>query len=288
MQIYREHELAPALSDELQQSSDCSLFAIIDGTGAPDALYHFFRYAPEANYHPLFLGTDLEHCLPHSPYLAHISLSQVEYMELASQTRQGVLWFTSPLTLHQQIDFWKCRLYVHTDNVDTRLFRYWSGPITHHYLAALKPEQQQQFLSPVASIATPDADSRQWTLRTIQPSNKIHLPLPLDTWTIPEHHLDIFNDRFEHIQISEIEAALWSRIPETLDQTYPAFIPQRIAAGINQARQLELHSDYALEKFIECQFRWGNDFWRHPDFAELWEASNTEQGFLSRIENAIY
>lgn len=286
MQTCREQELIPVLLNHTGQGqSSPPLYALIDGTGSSNALYNFFRHAPEADYHPLFLGTNLADCLPHSPYLVQLTPQHTTFLELGRQPLQGMVWFTSPYTLEQQIAFWKNRLFVQLPDYETALFRYWSGPVLNRYLATLSLSQQQQFLLPVSVIATPSAESRQWHLWNIHDALDTNPVIGLrdpETWTLSQDQLQAFNQQFEDILINEIEAELWVAMPAYLERIHPAFIAQRIRAGIRQARQLTLQSDEALYQFVECQLRWGDDFWNRPAFQSLWQAQNGESIFIER------
>lgn len=285
MQSLKEHELATALRAAVEPKADTKLFALVDGTSRSDALYTFFRYAPEADYHPLFLGTDLEDCLPNSPYLAQISLDQQEFLSLGSQTKLGVIWFTSTASIEQQTDYWKSRLYAQLPDAELTLFRYWSGPILTRFLNLLTHQEQQQFLAPVADIATPDHDARLWQLRQIQPSHQVSAHCPASSWPLTEQQIAGFQDQFEKIRLHELEADLWTSIPDTLERFHPAVIQPHIEAGVQQAQQLKLHSDHAIHRFVECQFLWGIDFWQRPEFGAVWKDQNLETRFIDTAEN---
>lgn len=280
----RERELLFVLIDQLKQNKNELLYALVDGTGENSTLYEFFRHAPDANYYPLFLGTEHENCLPHSPYLAHVESNHHEFIRCCTDTGHNIIWFTSPYTLEAQIDFWQSRLYCDLPDGGSILFRFWNGYILNRYLSSLNKEQIADFLPAVIQVFTPERKTQLWHHYIVQDQNSMPALHP-DAWVIEQEHLIGFEDSFKRIQHRDIETELWERIPDTLGNIHPAFIPAEIDVGLQSANQMGLMSYEGQVRYIECQLRWGRFFWKDQLFKDIWNGSDVDRTFLGRLKS---
>jgi len=276
-QHYRELELHQALTSMAECAGQDLLFAILDGTGSEPVLQHFFRYAPEAEYYPLFLGTELADCVPNSPYLVQIPLTATDFVQQVSDTRCSVIWFSSRWTLEQLVPFWQCRLYGELPDQSATLLRCWNGTILEQLLLPLSAEAQQRFLPPVAELLTPDQKLRQWQRRPIHSPPDLHY----SRWQITPAQLAVFNIPLQLLQVRDLETQLWTSAPELLEQIHPALISSVIAEGLQTAGQLGLLEDESVADFVRCSLHWGKDFWRHPQLEALWRNDQSDSKFLA-------
>lgn len=277
--FFRDNQLPEVLAEAFKPPGQ-GLFILIDGTASSPLLERFFRYAPDAEYHPLFLGTDLEPCLPYSPYLAQISLRQMEFIQACS-CECSPIWFTSPIPMEQQLDFWQSRLYAGLPDGRELLFRYWCPKILEPFIQNSESSSVQRFLRPAIQLITPLPLQRQFTLRTIQADSETDAT-PF-SWQFSESDLTVFEDSFTELQRREIENYLWCHTPEIMERTHPTLIARKISSGLDQGQKLGLYHDDALCRFIEYQLRWGDGFWQHEYFLDVWKAPDPGESFLVKL-----
>ncbi|MEE2731473.1 MAG: DUF4123 domain-containing protein [Pseudomonadota bacterium] len=277
----KDSELPDVLFDIIRERPERCVYALIDGTANDVMLSHFFQTAPDAAYYPLFLGTDLEDCIPRSPYLVQIRSKHLDFIHYCCD-EPAPIWFTSPLPIAQQPDFWKSRLYVELTDGRQPLFRYWSAGILEPFISTLEQSQARQFLAPVEHLITRLSGQRCWHSRHIQTGTTTHATP--GSWQLTEPHLQAFQTHFSRILAREMENSLWDRIPELLSRIHPILIPHKIQNGLNKGTELGLNRDAALSRFIECQLRWGENFWEQDGFQGLWCRSGSDNDFLERLE----
>lgn len=279
--FFRDSQLPEVLTGILGQQPDGHIFVLVDGTTDSPLLERFFRYAPDADYHPLFLGTDMEDCLPYSPYMAQISLRHMEFIQTCTWECSPI-WFTSPIPMERQLDFWKSRLYTGLPDGRHLLFRYWNPKILGPFVQDTDPTVAQSFLRPVVNLITPHPIQRQFAYHTIQPSIEVRA-IP-GSWPFPESALKVFEQSFSQLQSREIENHLWANAPEIMEQVHPALVPIKINAGLECGLKLGLSRDDALCRFVECQMRWGDGFWQHEAFQSIWQQPDPGELFLAKLE----
>lgn len=284
--LLKESQLRPALLEHLEQAGGESLFALVDGTANSGALYELFRYAPDAEYHPLFLGTEHEPCLPHSPYVVMIDSTHQDFMHRCSDTHLGIAWFTSPYSLNRQVDFWQNRLYCRLPEGSTMLCRFWNGHILNRYLAALSAEQHRAFLPLTNNVFTPVRSERLWHHHA-QHDALSSPTVASDSWTIDEAQLQPFVAEFKRIQLNDIEAALWESIPNVLDRIHPNLRSHQISAGLVSGQQRGVSYHQALSRYVECYLLWGEHFWRHRLFEGIWNKPDTDKAFFQCLLDNI-
>lgn len=281
---FRESELEQALQQLKDESGQDNLFAIIDGTNDGPALTHFFRDAPQSEYYPLFLGTELEYCLPRSPYLVDAESVPSSFIRNASDTRLNLIWFTSDWSMIELVPFWQCRMFCDLPDGQSPLFRCWNGAILNRILQFLSVEQRALFLPPTTNLVLPNQDQRWW-----QPW-RIRLELTPDTensmqkqnyqtWQIDNGQLRAFSNQFRDMHIRELESALWRSAPEYMQQVPPLLLNQLIEKGTHTAEVLGISSDQAIERFIKCQLQLGRDFWRKKGMENVWGKEDTDIRF---------
>ena len=241
-----DSELPDVLLGIIRERPEQCVYALIDGTANNVMLSHFFQTAPDAAYYPLFLGTDLEDCIPRSPYLVQIKSQHLDFIRHCCN-EPAPIWFTSPLPLSQQPDFWKSRLYVELPDGRQPLFRYWSAGILEPFIGTLDQSQAQQFLAPVEHLITPLSDQRCWLSRHIQTGATVHAKP--GSWRLAEPQLLAFQTHFSRIQAREMENSLWDRSPELLSRLHPALIPHRIQNGLNKGTELGLNGSPLLPPY---------------------------------------
>ena len=263
-----------------QQDSRLQLFGLIDGTVDDDNLEQFFLQAPEADYEPLFLGTDYEPCLPYSPYLVLLNQSSEGFLEQWGQwSEHGIIWWLSPLTLPEQAEFWRSLLQAILPTGETAVFRYWNAQVLRPYLHTCSPAERQQLLAPCHTLLMPDKH-RQWQCWSIGGGTLLSQE-SLPWWQIHPSHLAAFASNFDQVLADQIEDELWRIEPERLQHIYPAIIRNWIRLGIEQARSLRLTRDDSLLRFIQCQLHFGFEYWQHPELKPLWlEDKHNESAFL--------
>lgn len=281
--LLRERELHPFLLRQLRQNENELLFVLVDGTGNNSAVYELFRYAPDANYYPLFLGTEHEDCLPYSPYLANITTDHHEFIQRCSETSHEIVWFTSPYALEPQISIWQSRLYCDLPDGRNTLFRFWNGDILNRYLSLLSVEQRIDFLPAATHIFTPERSTHLWHHYALQDQISM-ATLDPDHWRIKQEHLYSFEENFNHIQHQDIEAELWDKAPDTLEKIHPGFITTVIESGVKSALQLGLTTHEGQYRYVECQLRWGDFFWKESMFCTIWNGLETDRDFLERLQ----
>lgn len=276
----RDNQLPEVLKEVFARQPMLNLFLLIDGTANSPLLERFFRYAPDADYHPLFLGTDMEDCLPYSPYLAQISLRHLEFVQTCSAECTPI-WFTSPIPMEQQLDFWKSRLYAGLPDGRELLFRYWCPRILEPFIQNAAPSLAREYLNPVVHLITPLPLRRQFTHRHIQSISETKA-IP-GSWQFSEEALSVFQNSFAILQQREVENYLWCNAPDIMERTHPLLIPQKISAGLNEGYKLGLTQDVTLCRFVECQMRWGDGFWQHERFQGVWQQPNPGETFLDKL-----
>jgi hypothetical protein len=242
-QLVSEHDLECLLCKYIEASGSSNLYGFIDGTSESETLELFFRHAPEAEYYPLFLGTELERCLPKSPYLISIGQQSDFIHSVRGATDQQIIWFTSSIELDAQITYWKSLIHARLPNGELTLFRFWNGVTLHQYLMHLDRITQQSLLQPIQRLFTPSLTSDTWHLWSFSPLTN---PIPLQTngwWQIHQSHLSTFTNNFSNIQIQEIEDQLWRTMPDRLALYHPAHVTLIIREGLNNAINLGACSD---------------------------------------------
>ena len=203
----------------------------------------------------------------------------------ASNNKGGPIWFTSPFSLEQQLEFWKSRLFVVTPDGNQPLFRFWNAAILEPYVAAIPQLQVCNFLCPVESVIIPLTEKRDWHVRRLQSASETHTRI--NCWSLSEAELEIFEESFTRLHLREIESALWTAVPELMTQRHPATIPNLIESGLLQARRLGLSKDKNLTRFIESRLRWGENFWQHEQFAEVWGKPTTGALFIDMLTQIL-
>lgn len=282
--FFKQAQFPEMLSSMLAQNREQGLFILVDGTAGEKELQHFFHCAPDADYYPLFLGTDLEHCLPYSPYLAQITLEHVDFIGNTLPTHSVIL-FTSPLALLDQVEFWRNRLYATLPDGRQLLFRYWNPRIMEPYANHLSQDQVSAFLRPATHLITPIPCLQEWHLRFIQPSSKADNEL--DGWSVTEQQVMIFQDHFLKLQIRQTETQLWANIPEVMATLHPAILQRTIQTGLDTGKALGLVKDHSLVLFVESQLRWGENFWQHSLFSEIWHKETAERSFMIQVDSLL-
>ena len=269
-----EFVLCETIESLLTSQPQWRCFGLLDGIEPSPLLEQFLLLHPEADYQPLFLGTDYEPCLPASPYLVEINPVDSDFMRnWGSQASLGAIWFVSPFALGDQWQYWRSLLLASTEHNDNVLFRFWIGGIFRSCLNACTDVERSQLLAPSSCLFAPD-EKRQWQIfRNPIPPVALNPP-PMPWWHLREEHLQPFATSFDRILTDEIEDVLWRSLPDTLAGHYPAIIPLLINQGIQQARQLGLTGDQAITRFVQCQFYFTPDFWRAPQLDEIWHQPN--------------
>ena len=130
-------------------------------------------------------------------------------------------------------------------------------------------------------LVTPLPLQRQFTHRIIQSANET--TAAPGSWQFSESCLVIFDNSFTELQRREIENHLWCNVPELMERTHPALVAKKISAGLDEGQKLGLYQDDALCRFIEYQLRWGDGFWQHEYFQDVWKQSNPGESFLAKL-----
>jgi len=254
--LCHEQDLADTLAHWMKHYPDCQLFGFVDGTVESGLLEQFFLLEPEADYWPLFLGTEYEPCLPASPYLIRLDQVNGEFMaDWGNSVQQRMVWFLSSVPAAQQNEYWHSLMQAITPDGNTALFRFWNGEILAGYLLACSTEERQQLLKPAQIIFAPH-QQRQWRAYQLEAADRFSDAdfSPVDPWwQIQPHHLQYFDKAFDRILADEIEDRLWRRFPQHMNNYYPPILPQLIQAGISEARQQGLREEDILE-FVYRQF----------------------------------
>lgn len=280
-----EISLVDHLIDIRRGPSQRALYALIDGTGNSPALADFFRLAPNAEYFPLFLATDFEACIPHSPYLVGITREHSDYIfESGSKLKNDAIWFTSCLTLESLAPYFQSLTTVLLPNGNGVVFRYWSGQILQQYLRTLSLAQQQMFLPPIDTLYLPSRKDNHWQL--LQINNDV-LTKPIETspwWTLEQSQLEAFKESDQSIQVHDLEDQLWRLHPSALDKLQPSSIPFYLAHSIETAQSLGLKSDENIAQFAALQLNQHSTFWQQQPFQPIWQKPEVEKNFAALAE----
>ena len=274
-------ELVQHLQNLLASHPDLALFGLIDGTVENASLEQFFLLAPAAEYEPLFLTTEYAPCLPHSPYLINLTDADQSFLhEWGCWAEHRMLWWLSRYSLEQQAGHWRSLINVITPQEDNALFRFWDSRVLATYLPFCTDDERQQLLAPCHTLFIPQTH-RQWMRWTAPLMKELPAAPQAPWWQVQPKHLQGFQASFEQILVDAIEDDLWRLEPERLQHIYSPALPQLIRQGMQQARELGLHSDTALSAFVRCQLRFGARYWTHPSLEDLWHhPSLQDQTFL--------
>ena len=281
--LHHELELTTQLQARIQQNPTFALYGLIDGV-TPSALFDtFFLLEPEAEYCPLFLGTEYEPCLPASPYLVRLQNPTGHFMqEYGSQTHYPSIWFLSPYSLESQWRYWRSLLEAISPQGETAMFRFWHGAILGPYIQSCSDDERNRLLQPCRWLYAPE-QNRHWREWQLGATDQTELNQTPDGawWEIRPEHLKAFAPAFDDLLADAILDTLWQQLPEVMAAYYPAVVPVLIRNGITQARALGLRQDNAITVFVQCRFRWNDAFWRHPRLDSLWQQSGqTDAAFL--------
>ena len=270
-------ELVEALLEDIERPK--RWFALLDGTRPDGALTTFFLHGPEADYYPLFAGTELAPCLPYSAYLVAVTAKEYPWVEQASDTRTGVIWFRSSQSMRQQIPYWQGRMRASLNDASEWLFRYWDGQVLNRLLPVLSLRERAQLLGPAELLVVPDPDTGCWRYYQLAEQPQVRAPEPASPWILQAHHLAAFQAQFQGLQTEDFEVALWEQYSDLAARWHPLQFRRRVENGLNQGRRLGLNQAHGLLQFLVAQLRWGMDFWQQPPLSEIWTTANPEQEF---------
>lgn len=270
------HDLAlvDRIATLLSAQPQLRLCGLIDGIVENASLEQFFLLAPEADYEPLFLGTEHEACLPRSPYLFWLDNADASFLqEWGCWAQHGVTWYLSGYSLDEQASHWRSLVTVTTPEHNTAIFRFWDSRVLSPCLQFCTPDERLQLLAPCHGLFAPQIN-RYWQY---WPGASEQSDLTIRNspwWHMQPRHLQGYQTAFEQLRADEIEDTLWRQEPARIANLFPPALPTLIRQNMRQAESLGLTQQEAQGAFIRCQLRFGFDYWQHESLSDLWQSQS--------------
>lgn len=274
-------ELVDRIASLLSSLPHLRLCGLIDGTVENASLEQFFLLAPEAEYEPLFLGTEYEACLPHSPYLFCLDNADEPFLrEWGCWAQHSVIWYMSFHGLDEQARHWRNLITVTTPEHNTAIFRFWDSRVLSPCLQLCTPEERIKLLAPCHNLFAPQTN-RYWQYWPGASDQGELTTRNNPWWQMQPRHLQGYQTSFEQLRADEIEDTLWRLEPARVASLYPPAVPTLVRQNMRQAEALGLTHQDTQAAFIRCQLRFGFDYWQHESLSDLWQSQPPrDQRFL--------